>query len=300
MQPRPAGSEFRLCLAGNEQRAALLELCCDARREAAERSLGIGLALTGPTKLSLGAELTTQTDAEIGRLLRSVALSELPQACSVDIFLWNNGPARHLPDLHGLSVIMVNSRRDIGAAQAHNVMMSRAFNDGADCYLRVAADGFLEPQAILSLLRMAAAHDGQALVEAARFPVEHAKAYHPETFETSWACGHCMLYPAAIWRRLGGFDGGFQRECDDVDLSWRARRLGLAALTCPHALFFRPEPHAGAQGAPLEARKDRLRLGYKWRARQGAARKSASGGASHAFSPFAQIARGLHFGESRW
>lgn len=52
-------------------------------------------------------------------------------------------------------------------------------------------------------------------------------------FQPDWVAGMFMLFPAASFSRLGGFDEGFSLYYEDVDICVRAWREHLPVLTCP-------------------------------------------------------------------
>ncbi len=52
-------------------------------------------------------------------------------------------------------------------------------------------------------------------------------------FQPDWVAGMFMLFPAAAFSRLGGFDEGFALYYEDVDICVRAWQQKLPVLTCP-------------------------------------------------------------------
>jgi len=75
--------------------------------------------------------------------------------------------------------------------------------------------------------------------EGRQTPLEHAKEYDKQTFETEWATAACMLIPTATYKEVGGYDEEtFFMYCDDVDFSWRVRLLGKKVYYCPDAVAF--------------------------------------------------------------
>lgn len=107
--------------------------------------------------------------------------------------------------------------------------------------------------------------------EGRQTPIEHAKQYDRETFETEWATGACMLMPTAIYKEVGGFDEkSFFMYCDDVDISWRVRLLGKKIYYCPDAVVFHAKT-LSSTGAwqPTKAEiyysaEAGLLMAYKW------------------------------------
>jgi len=107
--------------------------------------------------------------------------------------------------------------------------------------------------------------------EGRQTPIEHAKEYDRETFETEWATGACMLMPTAIYKEVGGFDEkSFFMYCDDVDISWRVRLLGKKIYYCPDAVVFHAKT-LSSTGAwqPTKAEiyysaEAGLLMAYKW------------------------------------
>jgi len=48
-----------------------------------------------------------------------------------------------------------------------------------------------------------------------------------------WISGAFILFKPEAYRRLGGFDEGFFMYCEDIDLCYRARRMGLSLVMDP-------------------------------------------------------------------
>ena len=237
-----------------------------------------------PGPLAIGV-VTFDNDADqLARMIRGIDVSAHQAGIAPHVLLLDNGgPASGAVRDHPILAVLP-SGGNVGFGAGHNRLMAAAFAEGATHYLALNPDAVLHPGALGALLRMSAAAGGRALVEALQFPAEHVVPYDPETFDTPWASGACLLVPRAVWDLVGGFDDGFFMYCEDVDLSWRARTAGLRVLTCPAALLFHPTTGRAAD-PPTRERflQSGLRLAEKW----GAAAFAAEARAAMAAQGFA-------------
>jgi GT2 family glycosyltransferase len=55
--------------------------------------------------------------------------------------------------------------------------------------------------------------------------------------KTGWISGACILTTKENYKKVGGFDEGIFMYMDEVDLLYRASRMGLAAFFYPDAQF---------------------------------------------------------------
>jgi O-antigen biosynthesis protein len=77
------------------------------------------------------------------------------------------------------------------------------------------------------------------------------------------ATGACLCLPRALWKRLGGFDGGFLNGGEDVDLCFRARRDNLQTVVALKSII---RHHVSS--SPGRKRRDEAnteRLTRRWR-----------------------------------
>ena len=59
---------------------------------------------------------------------------------------------------------------------------------------------------------------------------EHPKYYDPISLKTKWASGACMIINRELFRKINGFDDNIFMYCEDVEISYRLRRLGYDIL----------------------------------------------------------------------
>jgi GT2 family glycosyltransferase len=136
---------------------------------------------------------------------------------------------------HALAIDYVWFGANLGSAGGQNRLAESA---GADYLLMLNPDVVVAANLFGQLLAPFR-NDDVGIVEAKQLPFEHPKDYDPASGETSWATGACFLIRRSTFRRLGGFDAdSFFLYCDDVDLSWRVRSLGLKVVFQPSALAF--------------------------------------------------------------
>lgn len=229
------------------------------------------LGLAGPKassrKIVVGIVTYNNDHVELTRCVRSAdrALFEY-DGSGGEIYIIDNGAVSDSVPGIGAEVVHFPTKGNVGFGAAHNVLMAKAFEQGADVYIAANPDGVFDPGCVSALLAMSAASHGRALIEALQFPEEHPKTYDLWSFDTPWASGACLLITKEIYQVIGGFADEFFMYCEDVDISWRARREGFLVKTCPRARFFHPVTD---RGFDLEIQRRFLTSGLilarKWR-----------------------------------
>ena len=228
-------------------------------------------------KINIGILLFCGTRSEFTRLVNSVITSHTRcignNLCS-DVeftFKWNSEPAFDVADV--MSKIdykyhILEGTFNDGFGAAHNRMMELAFDRGADAYLCLNPDGFIEPDALPALIKFSKNVEQPALIEALQFPREHPKPYNPFTGITPWCSGACMFISKHVYDKIGGFDENIFMYCEDIDLSWRVRDSGHNCYVCSSALFYhdvRENKSALISQMMLESGRY---LAYKWGAKE--------------------------------
>jgi GT2 family glycosyltransferase len=208
------------------------------RRKAKAEDLSNSLQSTAK-RLVIGIVTFNNSEEQIGQLCKSIelainAVSDMP--LDVEIFLVDNGKETVWPELK-LPIARLDSQGNVGFGKAMNRMMSAAFADSrTEWFLCLNPDGALHRWALKELLTSSGLNPN-SLIEARQFPEEHLKPYDPETMETPWASGACLLIRRAIYQKVGGFDPNLFMYLEDVDFSWRTRSAGFSIKVSPKALF---------------------------------------------------------------
>jgi GT2 family glycosyltransferase len=184
------------------------------------------------------------------------------------VFGSTDAPALNDASSDALSDVTYESfSKNLGSSGGHNRL---AEGRPSDLLLVLNPDTYPSPTALVELaVRLDNSHVG--IVEARQIPLEHPREYDPITGETSWASTCCVLIRRELFDQLGGFDDEhFFLHCDDVDFSWRARKLGYKVVTAPHAAVFhdkRPTPEAAWPAPDYElyhSALGRLMLATRW------------------------------------
>jgi len=156
---------------------------------------------------------------------------------------------------------------NLGSSGGHNRLANGC---SSDLLLILNPDTYPSPTALAELVRRLS-DPRIGLVEARQIPLEHPRDYDLYTGETSWASTCCVIVRRSLFEQLGGFDSEhFFLHCDDVDFSWRARKLGYQVVIEPHAVVFhdkRPTPDAAWPAPDYElyhSALGRLMLATRW------------------------------------
>lgn len=236
--------------------AAAQQAADDARLQA----LGLNLPPPRP-RIAIGFA----SGASCKLLERAVRSAHIAAAKAglVDYTLLWPGTAEDAPS--GVQALDLSTKFQTGFA-AHNHMVRHASNIGATLYLAADPLGFFAPDCLEAILRMSAAVADNALIAATDFPVEHPRMIDPQTFDSAWAGGGCVLLPVASTLQLGGFEEALT-HLSWIDLSWRMRQAGLRVKTCPNALYFNSLSQPGSSNwLSAEYLMEGFRLAQIWHA----------------------------------
>lgn len=151
---------------------------------------------------------------------------------------------------------------NLGFGAGHNLLFASR-NQSTNAYLCLNPDGTIHPDCLSTLITAANESNWRGIYEAIQEPIMHPKTFDPQTGETAWCSGGCLLIPNAIYEEIGGFDENFFLYCEDVDISWRVRAAGYRCFTCPDALFFHYSEDRS--GRVVDIWRSACMLAHKWR-----------------------------------
>ena len=84
---------------------------------------------------------------------------------------------------------------------------------------------------------------------------------HASARDVDWVSGAAMMFPRAVWERLGGWDAGFFMFNEDVDFCRRVHDAGMRVVYYPHAALY----HAIGVSKRAPARLILARHASMWR-----------------------------------
>lgn len=190
-------------------------------------------------KFIVGVVTFNNTEHQLDRLLRSIENSVknvIELDIDFEIYVIDNGEETYWRDSE-IKIAKFESMGNIGFSKGMNYLMSKAFSDKkTKWFLCLNPDGVLHHKTLHELLSAFQATPN-SLLEARQFPEEHPKQFNPNTYDTDWVSGACLLISEQVYKILKGFDEEFFMYLEDVDLSWRARVSGISVKTIPQALF---------------------------------------------------------------
>jgi hypothetical protein len=220
-----------------------------------------------PTRLAIGLVTYNNSPAHLRRLTRAIdhAAGRLdPARYAVAVYSIDCGEPAEWSDTQ-VPHARLSPRGNLGFGGGMNALMESAFADPrTGWFLCHNPDGLPHRDLFAELIRWAERY-ADGLVEARQFPEEHPKPYHPDTGQTLWASGACLLIPRAVYAAIGGFDPNIFMYMEDVDFSWRAAAAGFSIRVAPRALF----AHSVLDRAPCERvagwyYASARYLAYKW------------------------------------
>lgn len=157
-----------------------------------------------------------------------------------------------LAGLHGWTVIY--SPTNLGFGGGVNAAAGRAFANGAQEVLLLNPDARIDGPS-MAALRAATAADrltlaapvirtstGKVWFDGADLYLDRGetrgrshRAEHPGAEAIQWISGACMLLTREVFEATGGFDPEYFLYWEDVDLSWRAAKVGVKLVVVAEA-----------------------------------------------------------------
>ncbi|MGH6755110.1 MAG: glycosyltransferase family 2 protein, partial [Bradyrhizobium sp.] len=156
----------------------------------AELSKAIAGRSLEPATVAVGTVVHGNPISEFVRLARSVRTCvEDDGSVKLVKLLLSNGDGDYSGAAGEHDFVYLHAQENRGFGAAHNVLMRKAFADGADVYIAANPDGFFHPECISRLVRASQFFGNTSLLEASQFPEEHPKIFDPVSLNTAWASG---------------------------------------------------------------------------------------------------------------
>lgn len=68
--------------------------------------------------------------------------------------------------------------------------------------------------------------------------IENDEQQYDETSEVFWATGAALLIRSEVFHKLGGFDESFFAHMEEIDLCWRAKKMGYSFHVQPQSVVY--------------------------------------------------------------
>ena len=112
----------------------------------------------------------------------------------------------------------IDSGSNFGFAAGHNMIMRVG---KGDFIFLVNPDGTVAPNTIETMVQHFVGDVKLGVADCTQKPYNHPKPHDPETGETPWCSGACMMIRKKALEDTGLFDEKFFMYIEDTDLSWR-------------------------------------------------------------------------------
>lgn len=203
------------------------------------------------------------------------------------------------------SVVIVRNRENLGLAGGNNVGMKKALELGMHLVIAVNADTIADHNLVESLVEAHRRHpnailspkiyfapgrefhhlryeepergkviwyaggimDWQNVLGSNRGVDEVDKGQYDKEVETDFATGCCLLIPAELVKKTGGFDPSLYLYYEDNDLSMKVKKVGGQVWYVPSAKLWHVNAASSAVGSGLHdyyTTRNRLVLGLRW------------------------------------
>lgn len=201
--------------------------------------------------------VTYNSSRHIGRCFKALEQVEYPLE-NLHLIVVDNGSTddtlHQLKTIHDSRVFphfkIIESKENLGFGRGNNLGVGEGTSElvfflNIDTEILPDALGALEDEIRSSTPEWAS-------FELRQLPYEHPKVYDPLTLETSWSSGAAVVVRRDAFLKVGGFDPRIFMYAEDVDLSWKLRRLGLRLKYVPKAATVHHSYENPGQIKPLQ------------------------------------------------
>ena len=119
---------------------------------------------------------------------------------------------------------IIEGKKNLGFGKANNLAAQESL---ADYLFFLNVDCEIYSDTLTKINEEVGKRESFGILELKQTPYEHPKYYDPITKETMWSSGACFIMKKSLFFKVKGFDKNIFMYCEDVDLSFKVRKLGF-------------------------------------------------------------------------
>ena len=182
--------------------------------------------------------VTYNSEKHIDRCLNSVLKSDYDLK-NVGIYVYDNNSSDNTINLlekfkeHNLNsffdIQIIKGKKNLGFGMANNRAAKIAKTEYL-FFLNIDCEIYNDTLSKISYEIEKNKNKNIAIYELRQQIYDHPKYYDPISKETDWSSGACFIIKKLLFKKVKGFDKNIFMYCEDVDLSYKLKRMGYKIL----------------------------------------------------------------------